>query len=107
MSLDKCGRTADLRCRVHQYQRFTQLTPSAGYYGNSPEPRFSVETRIRTQPGRVRLLPPARHHGGTAPHRDQRARRTPIVEVTPALLFAAQSVGQGLFDGGMAADDLV
>ncbi|MEV5898423.1 hypothetical protein [Streptomyces sp. NPDC052127] len=28
----------------HQYQRFTQLTPSVGYYGNSPEPRFSVET---------------------------------------------------------------
>jgi hypothetical protein len=27
----------------HQYQRFTQLTPSVGYYGNSPEPRFSVE----------------------------------------------------------------
>jgi hypothetical protein len=27
----------------HQYQRFTQLTPSVGYYGNSPGPRFSVE----------------------------------------------------------------
>lgn len=28
----------------HQYQRFTQLTPSVSYWGNSPEPRFSVET---------------------------------------------------------------
>ncbi|ELP65939.1 hypothetical protein STRTUCAR8_01786 [Streptomyces turgidiscabies Car8] len=28
----------------HQYQRFTELTPSVGYWGNSPEPRFSVET---------------------------------------------------------------
>jgi hypothetical protein len=27
-----------------QYQRFTQLTPAVGYYGNSPQPRFSVET---------------------------------------------------------------
>ncbi|MGW2707291.1 hypothetical protein [Streptomyces sp. NPDC001340] len=28
----------------HHYQRFTQLTPAVGYYGNSPEPHFSVET---------------------------------------------------------------
>ncbi|MFE7779266.1 hypothetical protein ACFU5O_36465 [Streptomyces sp. NPDC057445] len=27
----------------HQYQRFTQLTPAVGYYGNSVEPRFSAE----------------------------------------------------------------